>query len=132
MVKFPTKQSNNNQKQRGNNRPQQHRTAHWKQNPRSHAEHSGGVQSTVDHLRTKGTEPLGGPPLPVNHSRPGLAELPSGSHYSAEDLRKVNPTLPSSQIKADTNKLFPESKSDQFTPTLHQIRGQKHGNPNHQ
>ena len=105
MVKYPTKQSNNNLKQKTNNRQQQQKVAHWKSIPSELAEHAHGTQLSADLLRKEETVPLNGPLPSAQHIRCHLADRPSGLHYTVRVFRKANP-----------NPRFPEPKQTWTNP----------------
>jgi len=91
MVKYPTKQSNNDLKQKTNNRQQQQKVALWKPFSSELAEHAHGTQLSADLLRKEETVPLNGPLPSAQFLRCHLADRPRGLHCAAWVFRKAKP-----------------------------------------
>jgi len=132
MVKYPTKHSNNIQNKRETNRQQQPkaisgiqipetlRNTATEHRPPSALSARRGRNPSADHLQPSTTAALALRNSPAGHI------IPLGT--SARSI----PLSPVPRSKQTRINCFQRAKSDPNTLTLHQIRGQKYGNPNHQ
>ena len=101
MVKYPTKQSNNNLKQGTNNRQQQQKVTHWKSIPSELAEHCNGPLSSAELLRKEKPGSLNGLLPSAQDLRRHLADRPRGLHCAAWVFRKAKP-IPDSRDQKQT------------------------------
>jgi len=131
MVKYPTKHSNNIQNKRETNRQQHPRTVSGiqipenlrntatKHRPPPALSARRGRNPSADHLQPPTTSALALRNSPAGHIIPLGTSARSIPHPSFQNTTQTRMNH------------FQRAKSDPNTPTLHQIRGKKYGNPNH-